>query len=180
MAEIDARTLLDIINGIVAPVQVSLTRQVEAMQTVLLSVNRVAEIVQQEPTRATIIAKVSEAIERLSDDQTEALQEHDTHCERRGQTWNTEDIRRAEDILRKATDTMDEFFEKHNEAVAATLKPVEELTEAFNQTKARVTGFMWVVGAAGTAVMTMGGYLAWALAHIPAPVAKAAGAAIGQ
>ena len=160
MAEIDSRIFIELITGIVNPVNSNLTRHAEAMQTILSAVQRIAEIVQTEPTRRTLLEEMREELARLAEECASGLKEHDRQCERRGGQWNTEDVRRAEDVLRQAIEAIKAHFGKHQEETACHLTPVKELKDKFDK-------LMWAIGIACTMGLSMFGYLAWTLAHLP-------------
>jgi hypothetical protein len=139
MAELDSRVFIELITGIVNPVNANLTRHAEAVQTILAAVQRIADIVQAEPTRRTILEEMREELARLANEYTSGLKEHDKMCERRGGQWNAEDIRRAEDVLRQAIDAIEDHFGKHQVQTEVHLTPVKALQDQFDR-------LIWQIG----------------------------------
>jgi chromosome segregation ATPase len=133
MAELDSRVFIELITGIVNPVNANMTRHAEAMQTILAAVQRIADIVQAEPTRRTILEQMREELARLAEEYASSLKEHDKQCERRGGQWNAEDVRRAEDVLRQAIDAIEDHFGKHQNQTETHLTPVKDLRDKFDK-----------------------------------------------
>ena len=160
MAELDSRIFLELITGIVNPVNANMTRHAEAMQTILAAVQRIADIVQAEPTRRTILEQMREELGRLAEEYAASLTEHDKQCERRGGQWNAEDVRRAEDVLRQAIDAIEDHFGKHQDQTDGKLKPVDDMKKRFEE-------LIWTIRIAVGLGVSMFAYLAWALSHLP-------------
>ena len=162
MAELDSRIFLELVTGVITPVNTNLTRHAEAIQAILAATQRIAEIVQSEPTRRTILEDMRDELARLGEETAASLKEHDKQCEKRGGTWNAEDERRAVEIVRIAGDIMKDNFGKHQTETACHLTPVKELKDKFDK-------LLWAIGIACTMGLSMFGYLAWTLAHLPVP-----------
>lgn len=141
MAELDSRVFLELITGIVNPVNSNLQRHAEAIQAILAAVQRIVDIVQAEPTRRTILEEMREELSRLANEYAAGLREHDKQCERRGGQWNAEDVRRAEDVLRQAIDAIEDHFGKHQTQTECHLTPVKELKDRFDK-------LVWQIGVA--------------------------------
>lgn len=159
MAE-DNRFLMDLINTIITPVNANMARHSEAMASILSAVQRIADIVQQEPTRRTLLEEMRGELARLAEEYAGALKEHDKMCERRGGQWNAEDVRRAEDVLRQAIKAIEDHFEQHEDATGTKLKPVDEMKERFDH-------LIWTIRIAVAVGGGMFTYLAWTLTHLP-------------
>lgn len=156
----DNRFLMDLINTIITPVNANMARHSEATSAILSAVQRIADIVQAEPTRTTLLKEMREELARLAEEYAAALKDHDKMCERRGGQWNAEDVRRAEDVLRQAIKAIEEHFEQHQDATDGKLKPVDEMKERFDH-------LIWTIRIAVVLGVSMFGYLAWTLAHLP-------------
>ena len=160
MAELDGRIFMELINTIVNPVNASMARHSEAMAAILAAVQRIADIVQAEPTRTTLLKEMREELARLAEEYAVALKDHDKMCERRGGQWNAEDVRRAEDVLRQAIKAIEEHFEQHQDATDGKLKPVDEMKKRFDE-------LIWTIRIAVGIGISAAGYLAWTLQHLP-------------
>ena len=141
MAELDSRIFLELVTGVITPVNTNLTRHAEAIQAILAATQRIAEIVQTEPTRRTLLEEMREELARLAEETATGLKEHDKQCEKRGGQWNVEDVRRAEDVLRQAIEAIKEHFSKHQDATVCHLTPVKELRDKFDK-------LIWQIGVA--------------------------------
>lgn len=162
MAELDSRVFMELVNTIINPVNASMARHSEAMTSILAAVQRIAEIVQTEPTRRTLLDEIREDLARLGEEYAHALKEHDRMCERRGGDWNTEDVRRAGEIVRCAQDALKEHMGKHEEHTDGKLKPVDDMKKRFDE-------LLWTIRIAVGVGISAFGYLAWTLAHLPVP-----------
>ena len=162
MADLDSRVFLELVTGVITPVNNNLTRHAEAIQTILAATQRIAEIVQTEPTRRSILEEMREELARLADECNAGLKEHDKQCATRGGQWNVEDVRRAEDVLRQAIDAIKDHFGKHQDQTECHLTPVKDMRDKFDK-------LIWAIVIACGLGVTMFGYLAWALSHLPVP-----------
>jgi hypothetical protein len=139
MADLDSRIFLELVTGVITPVNNNLTRHAEAIQTLLAATQRIAEIVQTEPTRRTILEEMREELSKLANEYAAGLKEHDKQCAARGGQWNAEDVRRAEDVLRQAIDAIEDHFGKHQVQTEVHLTPVRELQDQFDR-------LIWQIG----------------------------------
>lgn len=162
MAEIDSRVVMELVSTIITPVNAGLAKHSEAMSAILAAVQRIADIVQQEPTRRTLLEAMREELARLGEEYASCLKEHDKMCERRGGQWNAEDVRRAEDVLRQAIKAIEDHFEEHEDATGTKLKPVDDMKKRFEE-------LIWTIRIAAGIGISAAGYLAYALAHLPVP-----------
>lgn len=177
MSDLDIRALIDVINSIVTPVNASLIRHSEAVATAITMVQRLAEIVQQEPTRVTLLNEMKDSIKELTDSYSRALDIHDKQCEKRGTQFDSDAIKRAEDVLMKATNAMDVFFDNQNEIIKDILKPVSDINVKFAELEKKYDDSVKKVEtltntiriAAGIGVFALG-WAIWLWTNIPQPV----------
>lgn len=136
------RLMIEVINTVVNPVNQSLARHSEAVQLAVTLINKLVELYSQEPTRNTIIKEMREELRKVQEMHRQSLDEHDDCCKDRSSILNQEAGRRVEEIIRKASDFMDQMieehevkmkqsFEEHKKIMENTLAPVGPLKDKF-------------------------------------------------
>lgn len=163
MAELDnIKALLDIVNSIIVPINQTLSKQNEALIESTNQLNMLVDLFQAEPTRHSIIEKLRDALCDLEDEIGKTIAEHNVVCKERHAEQCLLGDKRGQEILREATVSMKAIVETHQKQVDVQLIPVKELKEKFDK-------LIWSIVIACGLGVSMFGYLAWALAHLPIP-----------
>lgn len=125
--------MIRVMETVINPVNQSLNRHSEAVQMAVSLIQRLAEIYSQEPTRNTIIKELREEIAKLQTLYFKGLDEHDDCCKERNIALNGEAAKRVDDILRKASDLMEQLMEDHEKHMKDILTKNETLTKELLQ-----------------------------------------------
>lgn len=125
--------MIRVMETVINPVNQSLNRHSEAVQMAVSLIQRLAEIYSQEPTRNTIIKELRDEIAKLQALYQKGLDEHDDCCKERSLALNGEASKRVDEIIRKASDLMDNLIEEHEKQMKDILGKNEALTKELLQ-----------------------------------------------
>ena len=152
--------MIEFMGAVLNPVNQTLTRHSETVNTVVNLVQRLMEVYTQEPTRNTIINTVRAELDDAVRQYKELLLSHESGCRSRNDELNTDAIERSKVILEKCETLLKQVITEHHEKVNSSIvlhhDKVKEILKPVDELKARFNWLLWSIGfcfAVGSSVL---------------------------